>query len=186
MALLVWHYSLVFSCTWAPFIVPGSRKSEETRVNDWITLKGRGYHKINNWNFAFRDSWDLPSLPGNEPGNSCSKMACKWRCQGTETVNSSFVIFTVNHDAWIGLSSFLMLIRRSVHPKFWGWMLLWGEERGAVEVITAGLGPSEHLSSGYRKREIREPNSTLWASSLCQNGSRITLLLASCVLPCML
>lgn len=46
-------------------------------------------------------------------------------------------------------------------------MLLWGEERGAVEVIAAGLGPSERLSSGsHRKREIRALSSTLLVSRL--------------------
>lgn len=41
-------------------IVPGSRKTEKTSVNSWISFKGREYRKINNWKFTFHESWDLP------------------------------------------------------------------------------------------------------------------------------
>lgn len=142
-------------------------------MNDWITLKGRGYHKINNWHFTFHESRDLPGLPGNEPGNSCSKMAYQWRCQEMKTVLTTHL-----------LPSWLIMMLAFVYIHFWHefmqflprGMLLWGEERSLRRSLLHAEVPRSSLSSGshgIRATWPREPTSTLLAASLSLNRSRI-------------
>lgn len=114
-------------------------------MNDWITLKGRGYHKINNWNFTFHELWDLPSLPGNEPSNGLPvKISRDEGC-----ANKSFVSFMVNHDAWICLYSFLTRI----HSVSSSWNITMGCGKEAVKVIAACWGSLEQPQLWISEKE---------------------------------
>lgn len=108
--------SLSFHCCvllhFISLIVPGSRKTEETSVNSWISFKGRDYHKINNWKFTFHESWDLPVTLAMSPITLIPKWPASGDVKGWR-LSSSFVIFELSHDTWIGGCSFLTQIHTS-------------------------------------------------------------------------